>query len=118
MRRWLLALFVLQFLCSVSAFTFAHTDAMQPPAHTAGAMAEVSEGAPDTASSSSTPSALDAVHGLLDDIPDLPECLDVVVGVATMATPWETPIGQLITEWLPPALDGPQRPPRSLPALA
>lgn len=117
MRRWLLALFALQFFCSVSAFTFANTDALEPPAHAAGLLVEVSKDSSDVALSS-TPSAFDAVHGLLDDIPEMPECLDVDLGATIAATPWETPRGRLVTEWLPPALDGPQRPPRSLRALA
>ncbi len=117
MRRWLLALFALQFFCSVSAFTFANTDALEPPAHAAGLLVEVSKDSSDVALSS-TPSALDAVHGLLDDIPELPECLDVSLGVMATATPWDLPRDHLVAEWIPPALDGPQRPPRSLRAFA
>lgn len=117
MRRWLLALLALQFFCSVSAFAYTNLAAMDTPAHTAGMATEVAQAAGDAALPG-TASMLDDVHALLDDIPELPECLDVVLGVTTAATPWDVPRDHPIAEWTPPALDGPQRPPRSLHALA
>ncbi|WP_439586016.1 hypothetical protein [Hydrogenophaga sp.] len=117
MRRWLLALFALQFFCSVSAFTFANTDALESSPNTAGVVVEASKASLDM-TVKGTMSALDAVHGLLDEIPELPECLDVAIGEMTVATPWDLPRDHLIIEWTPPALDGPQRPPRSFIALA
>lgn len=117
MRRWFLALLIVQFFCSVSALTFASTDTMESPAHAASAVVEVAKSVPDAALSG-TASALDAVHSLLDDIPELPECLDVSLGATFAAAPWDLPRDHLVAEWMPPALDGPQRPPRSLRAFA
>lgn len=117
MRRWLLALLALQFFCSVSALTFASTNTLKPSLHTADLVAEASKHSLDTTLMGAV-SALDPTHGLLDDIPELPECLDVAMGEVAVATPWALPHERLITEWTPPALDGPQRPPRSLLALA
>lgn len=117
MRRWLLALFALQFFCSVTAFAYASVDRLEPSSHAAGVVAEASKFSLDTPLKGAV-SALDPTHGLLDDIPELPECLDVTMGEVTVATPWELPHERLVAEWTPPALDGPQRPPRSLLALA
>jgi hypothetical protein len=117
MRRWILALFALQFFCSVSAFTFASTDLLQSTRDSAGVAYEVSNASLD-ATEKGVMSALDPVHGLLDDIPELPECLDVVIGETAIAAAWDVPLEHPIAELTPPALDGPQRPPRRLLALA
>lgn len=117
MRRWLLALFCLQFFCSVSAFTFADTGALERTSYAMSEGVEASPVSPDMPMKTAA-SALDPTHGLMDDIPELPECLDVALGEAIVATPWDLPRDHLVAEWTPPALDGPQRPPRSLRALA
>jgi hypothetical protein len=120
MRRWLLTLFALQFFCSVSAFAYADTGRLAPSSPGVGMAAEASKGSTDMTLKLAA-SALDPTHGLLDDIPELPElpeCLDVAMGQVTVATPWDLPRDRLIAEWKPPALDGPQRPPRSHIALA
>jgi len=117
MRRWLLALFALQFFCSVSAFTFANPGPLEPSSHAASGVVEASEGEIDIALKGAA-SAFDPTHGLMDEIPELPECLDVDMVQATVATPWDVPRDHLIAEWTPPALDGPQRPPRVLLALS
>lgn len=117
MRRWLLALFALQFFCGVSAFAYDGTPARDAMSQSAVVVVEVSKDAFDSATEDSLV-VLNAEHGAADEIPELPECLDVVIVEMTVAAPLDGPPARVIAKWTPPALDGPQRPPRSLRALA
>ncbi len=117
MRRWLLALFALQFFCSVSAFTFAGAEVRESTVFTAAVAFEPAKDSLDLKHKGAV-SALDPVHGLMDDIPELPECLDVAIGETTSPAPWRVPREHPVDEATPPVLDGPQRPPRPLLSLA
>lgn len=112
MHRWLVAVFALYFFLSASAFTFgmpSHTPATA--AHSTVAAASV-EHAHTAAPEGSTPAALFADHGLSDPLPDLPECLDVLILTSGRGAPLRTPSPPLARDLTPPVLDGPQRPPR------
>lgn len=123
MRRWLVAVFALHFLVSVGAFAFgshAHPAAAQAPAAQAllaeaASPASVS-GQADAGLGKSANAAAD--HGLIDDQPDLPECLDVPIRAAAHGPIGRTPPPPLAKDLTPPVLDGLQRPPRGLPAFA
>lgn len=75
MHRWLIAIFALHFFLSVSAFSLG--DAVSPaPVVVAGTMVE-----PGSTASADTASPMRSAHGLMDEIPDLPDTLPRSVAV-------------------------------------
>lgn len=118
MRPWLVAVFALHFFLSVGAFAFGQfpgVDTSQAPAHSLVAhAASLDKPAPD---GELTPGPSSA-HGLSDLASDLPECLVVPSAAAGQRDPLRAPSPPLAQDLTPPALDGPQRPPRGSPARA
>lgn len=118
MRRWLVAVLALHFFLSVGAFAF---DKLPTPEPFAGAahslvaerVAALSDPAPEAGQTSQT-----ADRGLTDLLTDLPECLDAPIAASGRSEALHTLPPPLARDLTPPALDGPQRPPRGSRAFA
>lgn len=118
MRRWLVAVFALHFFLSVGACAF---DKLPTPesfgsaAHNlvAERVAALSDPAPEAGQTGQT-----ADRGVTDLLTDLPECLDAPIAASGRSEVLHTPPPPLARDLTPPALDGPQRPPRGPLAFA
>lgn len=119
MRRWLVAVFALHFFLSVGAFAF---DRLPTPESFAGAahsslvaerVAALSE-----PTSEAAPTGQTADRGPTDLLTDLPECLDAPIAALSRSEVLHSLPPPLARDLTPPALDGPQRPPRGLLAFA
>lgn len=112
MRRWIIVILALQFLCSVSAFAYgpSRIDSSSAESNTfvISVMDEESKALQDDHLS-----VLDAEHDLLDDKPDLPEWLSLTWHRLSQADPWDVPLALVSPDWAPPTLAGPQRPPQA-----
>jgi hypothetical protein len=118
MRRWLVAVLSLHLFLSVGVFAsgHAHARATAPDSaeHHLLAEAEVPVSA---ALDSATPGQAPE-HGPTDLLTDLPECLDAPIVASGRSEALHTLPPPLAHDLTPPALDGPQRPPRGLPHRA
>jgi hypothetical protein len=118
MRPWLVAVFALHFFLSVGAFAFGQVPGAETSqAHVQHLVADAVS--PEkTAPDGSLKAGHSSDRGLTDIPSDLPECLDVLIATSGPRDPLRTPSPPLAQDLTPPALDGPQRPPRGLPARA
>jgi hypothetical protein len=117
MHRWPLAIFALHFVLSVSAFAFGETaGSLLPRIATAQVSASVHTPS-DTISDSTvsvTSSALSDQHGLMDDLPDLPDTLTRIALPARQVIGPTHAIGYLAACLVPCSPDALLRPPRTL----
>lgn len=118
MRRWLVAVFALHFLLSVGAFAFGQLPAAAPSPTQAHSLVAEAGATAQPAHDGAVKAAHPQDHGLTDTQPDLPECLDVLIAASSRGEHLRTPSPPLAQDLTPPALDGPQRPPRGTPVLA
>jgi hypothetical protein len=114
MHRWLIALFALHFILNVSAFSLGET-ALRTTAQAVWTTA--SPDAPAVESCDGAPAvALDhmpCAHGLLDDLPDLPDTLPRSASVLRQPVEPGRAIRYLAVHHALPALDTPLRPPKA-----
>ncbi|HEX5739150.1 MAG TPA: hypothetical protein VFY22_11625 [Hydrogenophaga sp.] len=112
MRRWLIVIFALQFFCSVSAFAYGQSRIEMALGEVSSILINVAD--EETKAVQDDPlTLLDAEHNLLDDKPDLPECLGLSWNRLSQADPWDVPLALVSPDRAPPTLAGPQRPPQA-----
>ncbi|MDR7150900.1 hypothetical protein J2W49_002863 [Hydrogenophaga palleronii] len=114
MHRWLIAFFALHFVLNVSAFSLGEA-APQATAQATWIAASSSALAPEFCSGAhaSTSAPLPFTHGLMDDLPDLPDTLPRLVSVLRQPVEPGRAIQYLAAHRAPPSLDTPLRPPRA-----
>lgn len=112
MRRWIIAILALQFLCSMSTFAYGQSWIDHSSAESNTIVINVVE-EESMALQEEQLSVLDAEHDLLDDKPDLPEWLSLAWHRLSQADPWDVPRALASPDWAPPTLAGPQRPPQA-----
>lgn len=121
MRRWLVAVLSLHLFLSMGVFASgeAHARAAAPDSAAvhqqllAEAVLSASVAHPDSTTPGHAPE-----HGPSDLLTDLPECLDAPIAASGRGEALQTLPPPLAHDLTPPALDGPQRPPRGLPTRA
>ena len=114
MHRWLIAIFALHFVLNVSAFSLGEasmrtTDQSTWNAASASAPAAETCRVSRAATSDQTPST----HGLLDELPDLPDTLTRSVSVLRQPVEPGHNIRYLAVHHALPSLDALLRPPRT-----
>lgn len=115
MHRWLIAIFALHFVLNVSAFSLGEASLRtldQATWITASASAPVAETCGGTLAAASD--QLPSTHGLLDDLPDLPDTLALSVSVLKQPVEPGHATRYLAVHHALPALDAPLRPPKTL----
>jgi hypothetical protein len=115
MRRWLVAVLALHLFLSVGAFAF---DKLPAPEALAGATHSLVADRATEPAPNASPLVQKADRGLTDLLTDFPECLDVPIATSSGGEALRTPPPPLARDLTPPALDGPQRPPRGPLAFA
>jgi hypothetical protein len=119
MRRWLVAVLSLHLFLSVGVFASgdAHAGATAPDRAEHQLLADAGLLSASVAPDSATPGQAPE-HGPTDLLTDLPECLDAPIVASGRSDALHTLPPPLAHDLTPPALDGPQRPPRGLPTRA
>jgi hypothetical protein len=119
MRRWLVAVLSLHFFLSVGVFASseAHARAAAPDSAVHQQLLAEAVWSASVSPDSTTP-AHAPEHGPSDLLTDLPECLDAPIAASGRGEALQTLPPPLAHDLTPPALDGPQRPPRGLPTRA
>jgi len=112
MRRWIVAFLALQFLCSVSFFAYGQGSASLACADADRVVFCATHEASEVGQAERL-SVLDTEHDLLDEIPDLPEGVDLPSRRAAQGNAWSGPLAFAYPERVSPTLDGLQRPPRA-----
>ncbi|WP_439607080.1 hypothetical protein [Hydrogenophaga sp.] len=120
MRRWLVAVLSLHFFLSAGVFASgeAHARAAAPDSAAVHQQQLAEAVWSASVSPDSTPPGHAPEHGPSDLLTDLPECLDVPIAASGRGEALHTLPPPLARDLTPPALDGPQRPPRGLTTLA
>jgi hypothetical protein len=118
MRRWLVAVFALHFFLSVGAFAFDKLPTSEPLGGVAHSLVAERVAALSDAASEAAQTGQTADRGATDLLTDLPECLDAPIVASGRGEALHTLPPPLAHDLTPPALDGPQRPPRGLPLHA
>lgn len=113
MHRWLIAIFALHFVLNVSAFSLGEVPRATEQARwiAASSSAPAAESCGDARTSTSA--SLQFTHGLMDDLPDLPDTLPRLVSVLRQPVEPGRAIQYLAVHRVPPSLDTPLRPPRT-----
>lgn len=115
MRRWLVAVFAFHFFLSVGAFAF---DKLPTPEPHAGAAHSLVAEHVAALSDPTLEAGQTADRGVTDLLTDLPECLDAPIAASGRSEALHSLRPPLARDLTPPALDGPQRPPRGSFAFA
>ncbi|MCW5669051.1 MAG: hypothetical protein KIT86_05280 [Hydrogenophaga sp.] len=120
MRPWLAAVFALHLFLSAGAWAFgpSHGGEALEAAHAQSLVIEAAAAAAQPATDEGLSADHWPEHGLADAQADLPECLDVPIATSAPGEHLRTPSPPAAQDLTPPVLDGLQRPPRGLPALA
>jgi hypothetical protein len=114
MHRWLIAIFALHFVLNVSAFSLGEaslrtTDQATRIAASSSAPTTEACGGALAAAADQVPSA----HGLLDDLPDLPDTLPRSASILRQPVEPGRAIRYLVVHHALPSLDAPMRPPKA-----
>lgn len=119
MRRWLVAVLSLHLFLSAGVFASgdAHARAAAPDSAAHEQLLAEAVLSASVSPDSTTPGHAPE-HGPSDLLTDLPECLDAPIAASGRGEALRTLPPPLARDLTPPALDGPQRPPRGLPSLA
>lgn len=119
MRRWLVAVLSLHLFLSAGVFASgdAHARAAAPDSAAHEQLLAEAVLSASVSPDSTTPGHAPE-HGPGDLLTDLPECLDAPIAASGRGEALHTLPPPLARDLTPPALDGPQRPPRGLPTLA
>jgi hypothetical protein len=114
MHRWLIAIFALHFVLNVSAFSLGGA----APRDTELATANAASSPPPAVKSygeahAAKPAPLPFAHGLMDELPDLPDTLSLLVPAFKQPVEPGRATRFRVVRRGPPMLDTPLRPPQA-----
>lgn len=113
MHRWLIAIFALHFLLNVSAFSLGESSHRTTILALNNATTVPTPAADCSDVRTETPAQVPLKHGLMDELPDLPDTLSLSVSVLKQPVEPGRAIRFMSAHGAPPLLDTPLRPPQA-----